>query len=413
MKFIEALKFRSKLFFLFVFISLGLVVIGVVGASYINAMKRSVDSLYFGSLMPVNELHEIVHTYYGTTQKVLQQGYNHTLSAQETTKTLNRSLQHIQKLWNSYKSRYKSQEEMAYVEYVGLEIKKTNEYLRSVAERLQQGKQSSTLLLEKIEKQIENIDLILKKLIRYEVEVAQYERVKFLEKYDTITQKLGAVLVLVLIAVLAISMYVFRSIQEDNTKLAKAAKKLKIANKKLENASYIDSLTNLHNRRYFNLIYERELARAKREKNYITFMMLDIDYFKQYNDTYGHVEGDFALKSVAKVLKDTLKRPSDYVFRLGGEEFGVLLSGTNESDSATIARKICQAVEARGLTHEKSKVSKVVTISIGVVCCVADEALDDEVLISRADEMLYAAKESGRNRYHITTNVSDAKTVSA
>lgn len=412
-KFIEALKFRSKLFFLFVFISLGLVVIGVVGASYINAMKRSVDSLYFGSLMPVNELHEIVHTYYGTTQKVLQQGYNHTLSAQETTKTLNRSLHHIQKLWNSYKSRYKSQEEMAYVEYVGLEIKKTNEYLRSVAERLQQGKQSSTLLLEKIEKQIENIDLILKKLIRYEVEVAQYERVKFLEKYDTITQKLGAVLVLVLIAVLAISMYVFRSIQEDNTKLAKAAKKLKIANKKLENASYIDSLTNLHNRRYFNLIYERELARAKREKNYITFMMLDIDYFKQYNDTYGHVEGDFALKSVAKVLKDTLKRPSDYVFRLGGEEFGVLLSGTNESDSATIARKICQAVEARGLTHEKSKVSKVVTISIGVVCCVADEALDDEVLISRADEMLYAAKESGRNRYHITTNVSDAKTVSA
>jgi len=142
-------------------------------------------------------------------------------------------------------------------------------------------------------------------------------------------------------------------------------------------------------------------------------MILDIDFFKQYNDTYGHVEGDFALKSVAKVLKDTLKRPSDYVFRLGGEEFGVILSATNESDSATLARNICEAVKQRELRHEKSKVSNVVTISIGVACCVADDVLDNEILITKADEMLYTAKESGRDRYCITTKVSKAKSVSA
>jgi len=141
----------------------------------------------------------------------------------------------------------------------------------------------------------------------------------------------------------------------------------------------------------------------------VTFMMIDVDYFKQYNDTYGHVEGDFALKSVAKILKDTLKRPSDYIFRLGGEEFGVLLSDTDESNSAKLARELGDALRVREIKHETSKTNKFLTISLGVVCCIADEALDDEVLISRADEMLYEAKETGRDRYIITSNVSNAK----
>ena len=140
-------------------------------------------------------------------------------------------------------------------------------------------------------------------------------------------------------------------------------------------------------------------------------MMLDIDYFKQYNDTYGHIEGDFALKSVAKVLKDTLKRPGDFVFRLGGEEFGVLLTETAESNSAVMARNICDFVRGREIKHENSKVSEFVTISIGLACCIADEALDEEILITRADEMLYKAKDSGRDRYNITTNVSEARPI--
>ena len=163
---------------------------------------------------------------------------------------------------------------------------------------------------------------------------------------------------------------VFKSIQRDQTALEVTTKKLKRANKKLENVSYTDSLTGLYNRRYFNLIYDRELKRAKRTHNYITFMMLDIDYFKQYNDTYGHIEGDFALKSVAKVLNDTLKRPGDFVFRLGGEEFGVLLAETSESNSATIARNICDAIRGREIKHKNSKVNEFLTISVGVACCI-------------------------------------------
>ena len=188
-------------------------------------------------------------------------------------------------------------------------------------------------------------------------------------------------------------------------KLETATKKLRVLNRQFENASYTDSLTAMYNRRYFNLIYERELKKAKRLNSYITFMMLDIDFFKQYNDKYGHIGGDNVLKSVAKALKSTLRRPTDYIFRLGGEEFGVLLTKTNKVDSSIIAAKICESVRGKKIEHELSKVSEYLTISVGVVCCKADKNLNDEMLISKADEMLYRAKGEGRDRYLITTEI--------
>ena len=240
-----------------------------------------------------------------------------------------------------------------------------------------------------------------------------YERKKFLYAYDSIMKEVGLVLIIIVLGVLIISFYVFKSIQNDQTKLEIATKRLKKANKKLENVSYTDSLTSLHNRRYFNFIYDKELKRAKRERKFITFMMLDIDFFKQYNDTYGHIAGDKALKRVSKILKDLLQRPSDYVFRLGGEEFGVILSDNDEKNSSKVAQKICDVVRGQKIAHKSSTACEVVTISVGVVCCVADEALDEDLLITRADEMLYEAKKSGRNKYKITTDVADLNKVSA
>ncbi|WP_304546076.1 diguanylate cyclase [Sulfurimonas microaerophilic] len=413
MKFIEALKLKSKLFFLFVFITIGLIFVGIVGASYISAMKRNVDSLYFGSLVPVTELHEIVQTYYGGVSESLHKVSRGEISRLQTIQELEKSLLVIDQKWDSYSQHYKHTEEAAYIEYVDMELSSANRAFKRTLNFLQKGGNPEKIALNRVEEKVSHLHSVVKKLINYEVEVAQFERKKFLTKYEDIAFNIGLTLIFVIIAVLLITMYVFRSVQEDHTKLHSIAKKLKQVNKKLENASFTDSLTNLYNRRYFNLVYERELKRAKRSKTYITFMMLDIDFFKQYNDTYGHVEGDFALKSVAKVLKDTLKRPSDYIFRLGGEEFGVLLSETNETDSANLARSLCQAVKERELKHEESDAHEFVTISIGVVCCIADEALDDEVLISRADEMLYKAKEHGRDGYQITTDVSLMKVISA
>jgi len=409
MQFIEALKLRSKLFFLFLLITIGLFALGFIGAAYVNAMKKNMDSLYFGSLIPVTELNEIVQTYnYGLANTVYKVSRTE-ISPSEAAFKIESSLEYINKKWKSYISHFKTEDELGYLEYADLEVNRTNDYFYRVLNAVKSSKDLSRISIKTLEKKVESIHNVLQKLINYEVNMANYERKKFLYAYQSILMKIGIALGVIILGVLAMLFYVFESIQKDQTRLEVASKKLKISNKKLENASYTDSLTNLHNRRYFNFIYDREIKRAKRNKTYVTFMMLDIDYFKQYNDTYGHVEGDYALKSVAKVLKETLKRPGDYVFRLGGEEFGILLSDTDETNSANLAREICDAIRDREIQHEASKVNKFLTISVGVVCCIADDALDENVLISRADEMLYEAKESGRDRYVITSNASKAK----
>jgi len=409
MQFIEALKLRSKLFFLFILITAGLVTVGILGTLHINAMKRNIDRLYFGSMVPVTELNDIIQTYNNGLASSIYKSTRGELTPDITLLRIDNSLKNIEKKWMSYVSHFKREAELEYIEYTASEIERVNRYFTNIFTLLAQGKSLEKLNVNILEKEVSSVNSVIEKLINYEVQIAQYERKKFLKSYHDTLGQLGIVLAFIIFAVLVISYYVFKSIQNDQSKLEVATKRLRKANKKLENVSYTDVLTGLHNRRYFNYIYDKELKRAKRAKTYISFMMLDVDFFKQYNDAYGHLEGDFALKSVAKVLKDTLKRPSDYVFRLGGEEFGVLLSDTDESNSAKLARDICDAVKARELKHEHSKVSEFLTISIGVVCCIADEALDDEILISRADEMLYKAKESGRDRYIITSDVSAAR----
>jgi len=408
MQFIETLKLKNKLFFLFILITIGLFVVGVMGIINMNAMKKNIDSLYFGSLVPVIELNEILQTYHGKLTITLYRAKSFDLSQDNTELNIEDSLKEINKLWKSYESHFKRDEELEYLDYATMEIKATNSYFYGILKALENGNNLQELSVNTLESKVAHIHKIIEKLIKYEIDVAKFERKMFLSKYDAVFRNLGIILALIIIAIMFISHYVFKSIQDDQTQLEIATKKLKNVNKKLENASYTDMLTTLYNRRYFNIVYDRELKRAKRDKSFITFMMLDIDFFKQYNDTYGHLEGDNALKLVAKTLKETLKRPSDFVFRLGGEEFGVLLSGTNESDSARLAQDICNAVRGMEIVHEKSSANEFLTISVGVVCCVADDALNDRLLISVADAMLYKAKDSGRDRYVISDSVSEA-----
>ena len=411
MKFIEALKLRSKLFFLFLLITIGLVAVGIMGTININSMKKNQDSLYFGSLIPVTELNEILQAYHGNIASTIYKAKNSELSPSEVTLLLDASLKKIDKRWQSYNKHFKRDTEVPYTEYVGLEIKTVNAFFAEILRRAKDGQDLTKISTISIDKEISHIDSIIQKLINYEVGIAKFERKRFLQLYDSTIMQVGIVLLLIIIAVLFISYMVFISIQKDHTELENTTKKLRVANKKLETVSYTDSLTSLHNRRYFNFIYDKELKRAKREGSYITFMMLDIDFFKQYNDTYGHIEGDYALKSVAKVLKDTLQRPGDYVFRLGGEEFGVLLTQTDATNSAKLAQTLCDTVRDREIKHETSKAGDFLTISVGVVSCLADNELNEDTLISHADKMLYEAKESGRDRYVIDYNFNKKESV--
>ena len=400
---LEAFKLKSKLFFVFVLITVGLFTIGVVGFININAMKKNIDRVYFGSLVPVTELGIILQTYYGSLSHTLHRYNDKQISQGQASQQIEDSLIKIEKVWNNYASHYKRDEELVYVEYAQLELKQTNFYFFKLTRDLHQAEEEHTISLILLEKTLSEINIVLQKLIKYEVEVAKYERKNFLQSYNIIMLQLIGALAFIILTIVGITLYVFRNISYEQQRLQRTTKKLKKANKKLEEVSYTDELTSLYNRRYFNLIYDRELKRAKREVESIVFMMIDIDYFKQYNDTYGHLEGDNALKLVASTLQKKLKRPTDYIFRLGGEEFGILITQVDEQNSKKLADEICEVIQEKKLEHKGSKVNEVLTISIGVAWSKALDIDDDEKLLSLADKMLYEAKESGRNNAKIVT----------
>ena len=177
-----------------------------------------------------------------------------------------------------------------------------------------------------------------------------------------------------------------------------AEEKLKEANCKLEDLSITDQLTGLYNRRHFNAVFERELRRAKREKLVLSFLMFDIDYFKKLNDHYGHFEGDLALKKVSQKVKELCRRPVDYVFRIGGEEFGVLVADQSSQVGEKLAEKICIAIADLCIPNVKSDVADHLTISIGMVAKVPTSTDTMVSYMGHSDDRLYRAKGQGRNQ---------------
>lgn len=168
--------------------------------------------------------------------------------------------------------------------------------------------------------------------------------------------------------------------------------------KRIEEISQHDSMTNIYNRRYFDEIFPKKLNISNRNNLILVFIMIDIDKFKDYNDTYGHQEGDNTLKKVAGVLSKSMKRASDYAFRLGGEEFGLLFNINNEDDALTIAQEVKQKVEELKIIHSKNKVSRYITISLGVKVIKPNSKSNIEEIYAKTDKALYEAKETGRNK---------------
>ncbi|WP_418180894.1 diguanylate cyclase domain-containing protein [Aliarcobacter lanthieri] len=176
---------------------------------------------------------------------------------------------------------------------------------------------------------------------------------------------------------------------------------LKLKTDLLEQLSMYDSLTNIRNRRFFDEAFEITFLEAKREKNNLAVLMIDIDFFKRYNDNYGHGKGDDALRQVAKALQSTLKRPSDLVARYGGEEFVILLKDINKSGLETVAKNLLKAVRDLKITHEFSKIENIITVSIGIAYFSSNSDITRSELLIKADETLYKVKNSGRNNYSI------------
>jgi len=166
----------------------------------------------------------------------------------------------------------------------------------------------------------------------------------------------------------------------------------------IEKESLTDPLTNIFNRRYYEKIIEPEFTRMGKEEKPISMIMLDIDFFKKCNDTYGHSQGDEVLKCVADIFVKHARREHDFVFRLGGEEFGVLLVGTGEESAIDIAEKIRIEVQGTKIPLKDSKEHISITVSAGIASLVPRAEQNHQILYDMSDEMLYRAKKTGRNR---------------
>ncbi len=196
-------------------------------------------------------------------------------------------------------------------------------------------------------------------------------------------------------------------ITEIQNKLLHLTKDLEKANSKLESLTHIDGLTGISNRRYFDECIEKEWRLAKRNGTAVSVLMIDADFFKQYNDTNGHQKGDDCLKVIATSIMEQLHRPGDMAYRYGGEEFVVILPDTNAEGTLTVGMTINNAIKELGIQYNSPEIDHPVTVSIG--CALMIPYKDDayRTLIERADKALYEAKENGRDQVISHSSIQD------
>jgi len=195
---------------------------------------------------------------------------------------------------------------------------------------------------------------------------------------------------------------VARLVEEHLHLVDQRTQQLEHANQHLQRLSCLDGLTGIANRRHFEEVLDLEWRRARRADTVLSLIMIDTDFFKAFNDAYGHQHGDDCLKQVATALHQTLNRAGDLVARYGGEEFMIILPETDAQGAATIAEALRVSVVALEIPHENSPTDKIVTISLGVVTGFPGEDFSASSLITAADGAMYQAKREGRNRVSIS-----------
>ena len=204
------------------------------------------------------------------------------------------------------------------------------------------------------------------------------------KKTEKVMMAIGAVIIPALLIIIAIGTFAVRIVERS-------------FESKLEKQAHTDGLTGLANRRYFDVQLEKEWKRALRKGGSLSLAMLDIDYFKLYNDNYGHQAGDEAIKKVAACLKIKVQRASDTVARYGGEEFAIVMVDCTEQEATLFMATLVQSIEGLGILHAYSSCSNFVTCSMGLATLKASHYVDYSQLLRLADTALYRSKAKGRN----------------
>ena len=192
-------------------------------------------------------------------------------------------------------------------------------------------------------------------------------------------------------------------LEQQLLKRQEVEQKLRDLNERLIKLAALDSLTQISNRRTFDEFFTREWQRGQRDKQPLSLVICDIDYFKLYNDNFGHQSGDICLTKVARAILNTVMRPADLVARYGGEEFAVILPQTPGKNALQVAETIRHKVKKLAIPHPQSKVSDYVSLSLGVSCIIPQPKYTKKQLLVNADKALYQAKKQGRDRAILKT----------
>ena len=199
-----------------------------------------------------------------------------------------------------------------------------------------------------------------------------------------------------------VMLYIIYAIQNStesaNFKIEQLRQKEKLQIKLLETLSITDALTSLYNRRFFEEIFPRQIHKSQSNSELLTFFTLDLDHFKQYNDTYGHQKGDWALVQVSEILKEVFSKSDDYIFRLGGEEFAGIFLDEDVPNIHHLINQILAKFQERQIEHRGNPVEGILTCSIGVYIKVLEDEQGHQEIYRLADEALYKAKANGRNQ---------------
>lgn len=358
-----------KLIVLVIVVVLSLISSTLLFNNQIDKLKNQIDKLYFGNFVPIVKLRIISDNY----QKII------------TCRTLKyfcdfKSEQDIiTQEWDYYFNTYKTNDERIVVEAINEQI-------------IDAFKSNKLHKFKNVRKRIEF-------LVDYETKVAFKQRKVFIEEYKQMKNSLfySNVLILVLAFVL-IAYIIIQVIKKDN--------QLRILNKKYRIDSITDGMTKVYNRKYFDNIFDNMPFISNANNWECAFIMIDIDFFKQYNDTYGHDKGDETLIKVAQTLKEYFNKQYEFVFRLGGEEFGIILFDINKGIVEDCLKDINKKILELKIEHKNSKILNIVSISIGAIIYEPNSYISANKLYKKADECLYASKQNGRNQYHITKGTS-------
>ena len=358
----------NKLILLIVVTMFGFIYMFMKSHENIKDMKQSIDVIYFGSYVQSVRLNKIKESYSQLLRDTSLVDYT-AIRAQ------------IIDNWNEYYHSYQSKDEKKSVEAVDDLIAKTIDRLEFVSNK-------------------EVLDVIeaVNRIIKYEKDVAWITKQTINDSVNATQNGLFYASSITIMVILFIAYFIIISVQKSENKLYKLAQTLSLLNNELKTESITDPLTGLYNRRYFNEIFDKELRKSYRGNYPIAFMMIDVDNFKKYNDTYGHQMGDDVLKVVAKTMQNTFVRPEDYVFRLGGEEFGVMISNISKEQALLKAKELVRNVEAQKVEHKKNDASKYITISLGLFADIPTSTTTVDEIIKIGDDLLYKAKEEGRNQ---------------